>query len=90
MLSSGRLVRASFCLKQWSNQIFLLPTLRLKKQPRLQNRGWFLIFFQSLRCPGLLSDEAFGHVDKHNKLAQEVYESLGMKKDHYELYERLK
>jgi hypothetical protein len=30
------------------------------------------------------------YVDKHNKSAQEVYEKLGMNKDHYELYEWLK
>jgi len=30
------------------------------------------------------------YVDKQNKLAQEVYEKLGMNKHHYELYEWLK
>jgi len=30
------------------------------------------------------------YVDKHNKSAQEVYEKLGMSKEHYELYEWLK
>jgi GNAT superfamily N-acetyltransferase len=61
--------------------------------PEARKRGVFKKLYMNLKRQVEKSDELRGlrlYVDKTNKSAQQVYEKLGMNKDHYELYEWLK
>jgi GNAT superfamily N-acetyltransferase len=61
--------------------------------PEARKRGVFKKLYLSLKRQVEQSDELRGlrlYVDKQNKSAQQVYEKMGMNKDHYELYEWLK
>jgi hypothetical protein len=43
--------------------------IAFKKTASIKKSRLFLIFLGSFRCPGLLSDDALGQIDKHGKLA---------------------
>lgn len=69
----------------WIHSLYVVPEAR--------GRGIFKKLYEYLKkqveeSPGLMGLRLY--VDKKNRLAQEVYERLGMSKDHYELYEWLK
>ena len=69
----------------WIHSLFVIPEARRK--------GVFRKLYLNLKKQVELSPELAGirlYVDKQNKPAQQVYEKLGMNKDHYELYEWLK
>ncbi|MHC4388645.1 MAG: GNAT family N-acetyltransferase, partial [Planctomycetota bacterium] len=61
--------------------------------PKARQRGVFRKLYQHLKKQVELSDDLVGlrlYVDKRNKAAQEVYDRLGMTKEHYDLFEWLK
>lgn len=69
----------------WIHSLYVVPDAR--------RRGIFKKLYMNLKSHVEKSDELRGlrlYVDKTNKSAQEVYEKLGMNKDHYDLYEWLK
>ncbi|MHC4148564.1 MAG: GNAT family N-acetyltransferase [Planctomycetota bacterium] len=69
----------------WIHSLYVVPEAR--------GRGIFKKLYEHLKEQVEESEELVGlrlYVDKKNRLAQEVYERLGMSKDHYELYEWLK
>jgi len=69
----------------WIHSLFVIPEARRK--------GVFKKLYMNLKQQVEQSPELAGirlYVDKQNKPAQQVYEKLGMNKDHYELYEWLK
>jgi len=69
----------------WIHSLYVVPEAR--------GRGIFKKLYEHLKKQVEESEELMGlrlYVDKKNRLAQEVYERLGMSKEHYELYEWLK
>ncbi len=69
----------------WVHSLYVIPQAR--------RRGVFKKLYLNLKKQVEQSPELMGlrlYVDKTNKPAQEVYEKLGMSKEHYELYEWLK
>ncbi len=69
----------------WIHSLYVIPEAR--------RRGVFKKLYLNLKKQVEQSPELMGlrlYVDKTNKPAQEVYERLGMNKEHYELYEWLK
>jgi GNAT superfamily N-acetyltransferase len=69
----------------WIHSLYVIPEAR--------GRGVFRMLYENLKDQVEKSDDLAGirlYVDKRNKSAQEIYEKLGMNKDHYELYEWLK
>ena len=69
----------------WIHSLYVIPEAR--------RRGVFKKLYLNLKKQVEQSPELMGlrlYVDKTNKPAQEVYEKLGMSKEHYELYEWLK
>ncbi|UCF44621.1 MAG: GNAT family N-acetyltransferase [Planctomycetota bacterium] len=69
----------------WIHSLYVVPEAR--------GRGVFKKLYENLKKQVEQSEGLIGlrlYVDKENRLAQEVYEKLGMSKDHYELYEWLK
>ena len=69
----------------WIHSLYVIPEAR--------GQGVFKKLYLNLEKQVQQSPELAGlrlYVDKQNKLAQEVYEKLGMNKHHYELYEWLK
>ncbi|HUU18091.1 MAG TPA: GNAT family N-acetyltransferase [Sedimentisphaerales bacterium] len=69
----------------WIHSLYVIPEAR--------GQGVFKKLYLNLEKQVEQSPELAGirlYVDKRNKLAQEVYEKLGMNKHHYELYEWLK
>jgi len=76
----------------WRNGT-VLWVLSLYVIPQARRRGVFKKLYLNLKKQVEQSPELMGlrlYVDKTNKPAQEVYERLGMSKEHYELYEWLK
>jgi len=62
-------------------------------EPDARRRGAFRAIYEHLRRTVETTDELKGlrlYVDQNNHAAQHVYESLGMTRDHYHLYEWLK
>ena len=69
----------------WIHSLYVIPEAR--------GQGVFKKLYLNLEKQVKQSPELAGirlYVDKRNKLAQEVYEKLGMSKEHYDLYEWLK
>ncbi len=69
----------------WIHSLYVIGPAR--------RRGVFKKLYLNLKKQVEQSPELMGlrlYVDKTNKPAQEVYERLGMSKEHYELYEWLK
>jgi GNAT superfamily N-acetyltransferase len=69
----------------WVHSLYVIPQAR--------RRGVFKKLYLNLKKQVEQSPELMGlrlYVDRTNKPAQEVYEKLGMSKEHYELYEWLK
>jgi GNAT superfamily N-acetyltransferase len=69
----------------WIHSLYVIPEAR--------GQGVFKKLYLNLEKQVKQSPELAGirlYVDRRNKLAQEVYEKLGMNKHHYELYEWLK
>jgi GNAT superfamily N-acetyltransferase len=93
--SSGTLVGCALMLYEWSDwrngnviwvhSVFVIPELR--------RAGVFRAMYTHLkekvsRDPGLRGIRLY--VERKNDVAQKVYESIGMSKEHYEMYEWLK
>jgi len=69
----------------WIHSLYVVPEAR--------GRGVFKKLYLNLKEQVEKSPELVGlrlYVDKKNKSAKQIYEKLGMSKDHYELYEWLK
>ncbi len=69
----------------WIHSLYIIPQVR--------RQGVFKKLYLNLKKQVEQAPELMGlrlYVDKRNKSAQEVYEKLGMRKEHYDLYEWLK
>ena len=69
----------------WIHSLYIIPQAR--------GQGVFKKLYLNLKKQVEQSPQLMGlrlYVDKRNKSAQEVYEKLGMSKEHYDLYEWLK
>jgi len=69
----------------WMHSIYIVP--------RARGQGVFKMLYLNLKKKVEQSPKMMGlrlYVDKRNKSAREVYEKLGMSKEHYDLYEWLK
>ena len=91
----GRVLGVLLTIPEWSDwrngTVLWIHSLYVVAEAR--KRGVFKKLYMNLKRQVEESDELMGlrlYVDKTNKSAQEVYEKLGMNKDHYELYEWLK
>jgi len=91
----GKVLGVLLAIPEWSDwrngTILWIHSLYIIPQARRQ--GVFKKLYLNLKKQVEQSPELMGlrlYVDKTNKPAQEVYEKLGMNKDHYELYEWLK
>ena len=91
----GELLGVLLAIPEWSDwrngTVLWIHSLYVIGQAR--RRGIFKKLYLNLKKQVEQSPELVGlrlYVDKTNKPAQEVYEKLGMSKEHYELYEWLK
>jgi GNAT superfamily N-acetyltransferase len=91
----GELLGVLLAIPEWSDwrngTVLWIHSLYIIGQAR--RRGVFKKLYLNLKKQVEQSPELMGlrlYVDKTNKPAQEVYEKLGMSKEHYELYEWLK
>ncbi|MHC4171518.1 MAG: GNAT family N-acetyltransferase [Planctomycetota bacterium] len=91
----GELLGVLLAISEWSDwrngTVLWIHSLYVIGQAR--RRGIFKKLYLNLKKQVEQSPELVGlrlYVDKTNKPAQEVYEKLGMSKEHYELYEWLK
>ena len=91
----GRVVGCLLTVPEWSDwrNATVLWIHSLYVVPEARRRGVFRALFLTLKAMVEGSPELAGlrlYVDKANAVAQEVYESLGMTAEHYDLYEWLK
>ncbi len=91
----GEIVGVCLAIPEWSDwrNGTVLWIHSLYVVPEARGRGIFKRLYENLKKQVEQSEGLMGlrlYVDKKNALAQEVYERLGMSKDHYELYEWLK
>jgi GNAT superfamily N-acetyltransferase len=91
----GEIVGVCLAIPEWSDwrNGTVLWIHSLYVVPEARGRGIFKKLYENLKAQVEQSEGLIGlrlYVDKKNRLAQEVYERLGMSKDHYELYEWLK
>ena len=91
----GEILGMLLAIPEWSDwrngTVLWVHSLYVIGQAR--RRGVFKKLYLNLKKQVEQSPELMGlrlYVDKTNKPAQEVYERLGMSKEHYELYEWLK
>ncbi len=91
----GKVVGVLLAIPEWSDwrggTVLWIHSLYIIPQARRQ--GVFKKLYLNLKKQVEQAPELMGlrlYVDKRNKSAQEVYEKLGMSKEHYELYEWLK
>ncbi len=91
----GELLGMLLAIPEWSDwrngTVLWIHSLYVIGQA--SRRGVFKKLYLNLKKQVEQSPELMGlrlYVDKTNKPAQEVYEKLGMSKEHYELYEWLK
>ncbi|MHC4911565.1 MAG: GNAT family N-acetyltransferase [Planctomycetota bacterium] len=92
---NGEIVGVCMAIPEWSDwwNGTVLWIHSLYVVPEARGRGVFKKLYENLKKQVEQSEGLIGlrlYVDKKNALAQEVYERLGMSKDHYELYEWLK
>ncbi len=92
---AGRAVGIILTIPEWSDwrDGTVLWIHSLYVVPEARNKGVCTKLYEYLRQRVEDSDELMGlrlYVDKNNTGAQKVYESLGMNKDHYVMYEWLK
>lgn len=93
--AAGRAVGILLTIPEWSDwrNGTILWIHSLYVVPEARRKDVFTKLYQYLRQIVEESDELMGlrlYVDKKNAGAQKVYESLGMNKDHYVMYEWLK
>ncbi len=91
----GEIVGVCLAIPEWSDwrNGTVLWIHSLYVVPEARGRGIFKQLYEHLKKQVEQSEGLMGlrlYVDKKNRRAQEVYEKLGMSKDHYELYEWLK
>ena len=92
---AGRAVGMLLTIPEWSDwrNGTILWIHSLYVVPEARKKGVFTKLYEYLRQRVEDSDELMGlrlYVDKKNTGAQKVYESLGLNKDHYVMYEWLK
>jgi GNAT superfamily N-acetyltransferase len=91
----GKIVGVCLAIPEWSDwrNGTVLWIHSLYVVPEARGRGVFKKLYENLKQQVEQSEGLIGlrlYVDKKNRRAQQVYEKLGMSKDHYELYEWLK
>ncbi len=94
-IPKGKIVGVLLAIPEWSDwrngTVLWIHSLYIIPQARRQ--GVFKKLYLNLKKQVEQAPELMGlrlYVDKRNKSAQEVYEKLGMSKEHYDLYEWLK
>jgi len=93
--AAGRLVGCLLTVPEWSDwrAATVLWIHSVYVVPEARRRGVFKKLFLNLKTLVERSPELAGlrlFVEQRNHLAQQVYESLGMTREHYHLYEWLK
>ena len=88
----GKIIASLLTLYEWSDwrngQVLWIHSVFVDKAFR--NQGVFKRMYNYLKEKVENDPKLFGlrlYVDQSNHLAQKVYENLGMKNDHYSLYE---
>ncbi len=92
---NGKILGVLLAIPEWSDwrNATVLWIHSLYVVPDARGQGVFKKLYVNLKEQVEQSTELAGirlYVDKTNQSAQQVYESLGMSKDHYDLYEWLK
>ena len=93
--AEGKLLGSMLVIPEWSDwrcgTVLWIHSLFI--QPPARKRGLFRLLYQNLKQQVIQNPNLKGlrlYVDKTNTVAREVYEKLGMNRDHYEMYEWLK
>jgi GNAT superfamily N-acetyltransferase len=91
----GEILGVLLAIQEWSDwrNGTVLWIHSLYVVPKARGHGVFKKLYLNLKEKVEQSPELVGlrlYVDKKNKAAQKIYEKLGMRRDHYELYEWLK
>ena len=88
----GKIIASLLTLYEWSDwrngQVLWIHSVYVEKDFR--NQGVFKNMYQHLKEKVENDPSLFGlrlYVDQSNHLASKVYETLGMRNDHYSLYE---
>ncbi|MBN2374854.1 MAG: GNAT family N-acetyltransferase [Sedimentisphaerales bacterium] len=90
-----QLLGSMLVIPEWSDwrcgTVLWIHSLYIK--PPARKQGLFRLLYQNLKQQVIQDPNLKGlrlYVDKTNSVAREVYEKLGMNRDHYEMYEWLK
>ena len=93
--AQGHLLGSTLVIPEWSDwrcgTVLWIHSLYI--QPAARQRGLFRLLYQNLKQQVTQNPNLKGlrlYVDKTNTVARQVYEKLGMNRDHYEMYEWLK
>ena len=92
---AGRVIACLLTIPEWSDwrNATVLWIHSLYVVPQARRRGVFRALFTTLKAMVERSPDLAGlrlYVDKANRVAQQVYDALGMTAEHYDLYEWLK
>ena len=90
--NEGKPIGVCMTVPEWSDwrNGTVLWIHSLYVEPKFRRKGVFKKMYLYLKDRVQRSNDLVGlrlYVDKNNKSAQNVYEKIGMTKDHYELYE---
>ena len=91
----GKILGVFLAIPEWSDwrNATVLWIHSLYIVPEARRRGVFKMLYRNLEQQVKKSPELAGirlYVDKTNHSAQNIYQKLGMNKEHYEMYEWLK
>lgn len=93
--AEGQLLGSMLVIPEWSDwrcgTVLWIHSLFI--QPPARKRGVFRQLYENLKQQVIQDPNLKGlrlYVDKTNSVAREVYEKLGMNRDHYDMYEWLK
>ena len=91
----GQIIASLLTLYEWSDwrngSVIWIHSVYVK--PEYRRQGMFKMMYQFLKKQVEEEEDLKGirlYVEKKNVLAHQVYEAVGMTKEHYELYEWLK
>ena len=94
-VENGKILGVLLAIPEWSDwrNAMVLWIHSLYVVPDARGQGVFKRLYMNLKEQVERSPELAGirlYVDKTNQSAQNIYQKLGMSKDHYEMYEWLK
>ena len=93
--NEGEIIASTLVLSEWSDwrngEVWWIHSVYVT--PPYRGKGAFKAIYESLKNQAKAHPSIFGirlYVDKRNQIAKQIYKSIGMNNEHYELFEWLK